>query len=69
MIKLRTVGLAVAAAALLVECAFIPSEASALVRAFTDPPTTSVPGPPGGCSGRRSNVIHRGYPSVYPRVT
>jgi hypothetical protein len=43
-IKLRTVGLAVAAAALAVECAFIPSEASALVRAF-DPPTTSVPGP------------------------
>jgi hypothetical protein len=45
MIKLRTVGLAVAAAALAVECAFIPSEASALVRAFTDPPTTSTPGP------------------------
>src|SRR5579864_1183128 len=44
MIKLRTVGLAVAAAALAVECAFIPSEASALVRAF-DPPTTSTPGP------------------------
>jgi hypothetical protein len=45
MIKLRTVGLAVAAVALAVECAFIPSEASALVRAFTDPPTTSTPGP------------------------
>ena len=31
------------------------------------PPGSSAPG--SACSGRRSNVIHRGYPSVYRPVT
>jgi hypothetical protein len=44
MIKLRTVGLAVAAVALAVECAFIPSEASAITHAFRSGPQES----PGG---------------------
>jgi hypothetical protein len=41
---IKRILLGAAAALLAVECLLIPSEASALVRAF-DPPTTSVPGP------------------------
>jgi hypothetical protein len=54
MIKLRTIGLVVAAAALAVECAFIPSEASAITAAFHGGPSES----PGGTYFQQGQVVN-----------
>jgi len=53
MIKLRTIGLAVAAVALAVECAFIPSEASAIEHLARGGPSES----PGGTYFQQGTLV------------
>jgi hypothetical protein len=54
MIKLRTIGVAVAAVALAVECAFIPSEASAIEHLTRGGPSES----PGGTYFQQGQIVN-----------